>query len=360
MRLPEGLPLLADRARHSWERVQRPAGARLAVAAVREDGTLTALVPMVVFRSGPLRLLRPLGDGAADECAVVGPADQRLPARLRTLWHAVTSAGGYDLASLLVPAGEPLHRLLVGHAGARCVDRDVVPVARLSQEPDWETYASTLGRLSGRKPGAALRKLEREAEVRRRVVEAADEDVEALVDWTLEQKRDWAGRLEGSAGPWLEDPRYRDFLIASLRAGPGDRAPLTAFVVEADGRVVAVSIVGVGRASCLNLIGAFDQEWAGSRVGTIAWEYVMQWCLERSMDFDFGYGGFRYKRYFSKGRHHAVERVWLPRTAAGRLAVATLPRVRALRSAWSPEPPDKGATGAPAWAAYAEGRGKPR
>ena len=180
----------------------------------------SAVLPLYVERKGPLRLLRFLGQGHADEVGPVCAPEDR-DAAAAGLRDAL-AAGGYHLflGDGLTPGwGELL--------GARVVERTRSPVVSLDTG-SWDDFLATRSSNFRQQLRSAERRLaDRGAAFRLTDRERLDGDLDAL--FALHRKR-WPG------SPWFADAEafHRDFAALAL-----ERSWLRLWTLEVESRPVA-------------------------------------------------------------------------------------------------------------------------
>jgi CelD/BcsL family acetyltransferase involved in cellulose biosynthesis len=307
----------------SWEYVAKPKGRSLRIIAVRHDGRLIAVWPLVRSHDLLWAVLRPLSSGSSDYTTVLVDPVHASGELVESIWHVANEQCASDIILLdYVDRGSHLYRLGMTHKGLMKAEDSPYAVARLSREADWESFAASLGTLSGKKPGVLRRRLERQGKVDLRILgpEDADENIR-MIDWMLALKRDWAERVQ-KKGKWLYSKAFRDYLVA-LANHPCERD------AEASGRVmvltlndvpIAVNMIGLGKGSMLGMMAGFDHQYAKHAPGAITTEAWVRWALEHQRDFDLGVGHESFKPYWSKGNIALVSRIQIAQSAWGRVA----------------------------------------
>ncbi|MFM0136048.1 GNAT family N-acetyltransferase [Caballeronia grimmiae] len=316
-----------------WNCVAKPAGRSLRIVTVRRDRRLIALWPLVRYRHRLWTVLQPLGPDSTDYTTVLADRDHASGQLTKSIWLAVQKQCGADLIVLpYLDCGSHLYRLAVEHEGLVRDKVDSNAVARLSREANWESFAASLGTMSGWKPGALRRRIEKKGKVEARMLGPEDKDENArMIDWMLASKRQWAERVN-KKGTWLYSHAYRDFLVAlANQPGEGDEdACARILVLRMDDAPIAVSLVGMGKGSIVGVMNSFDPRHAKLMPGAISVEAWVKWALERKQDFDLGVGDERFKPYWSKGNVAAVSSIEIAHSAWGRV-VHAMREVRASR-----------------------------
>lgn len=317
----------------AWNRVAKPAGRSLRIVTVRRDRRLIAVWPLVRSRHRLWTVLQPLGSDSADYTTILVDPDHASIQLTESIWIAAQERCASDLILLpYLDCESHLYRLAAGHDGLVRDKDDSYAVAQLSREANWDNFAASLGTLSGWKPGALRRRLERKGKIEARMLGPQDADENArMIDWMLASKRDWAERAN-KKGAWLYSTTYRDFLVAlANQPGEGDEdACARILVLRMDDAPIAVSMVGLGKGSILGVMNSFDQRHARLAPGAISVEVWVRWALEHKRDFDLGVGAESFKPYWSKGNVSAVSSLEIAQSAWGRI-IHTMREARARR-----------------------------
>ncbi|MDR5856398.1 GNAT family N-acetyltransferase [Caballeronia sp. LZ062] len=322
----------------SWECVAKPLGRALRIIAVRSNGRLVAVWPLVRSRNRLWTILRPLSPESADYTTVLADPDYTSFQLTEAVWRAVREQCPSDIVLLpYLDRDGDLYRLASAHDGVMIANEHPYAVARLSRERDWETFAASLGTLSGKKPGALLRRLERQGKVDIRILGPADADDNArMVDWMLACKRGWAERVD-KKGAWLYSPLFRNYLVAILNRPPGPDGQPSArmMVLKLDDRPIAANMIGMGTDSILGAMGGFDRQHSKLAPGAVTTEAWVRWAIENRLDFDLGVGSESFKPYWSKGNVAVAVSLQIAQSPWGRVAFAMqdgMAKLAAIRS----------------------------
>ena len=275
----------------------------------REDGTASALLPLVATPRRPLRVLRGVGDGPADRLGpLCAPEDRPEAAR------AVRAALGELRADVLVGDAMPVEDGWEGLLGGTTVRREANPVLA-TEGRSWDEFLASRSRNFREQVRRRERKLGKEHDLRFRLCDEPDrleDDMRTL--FALHDAR-W----EGATGTFTgrQAAFHLDFARAAL-----DQGWLRLWLLELDGTAVAA--------------------WYGFRYAGAEWYYQMgrdpQYdrqsvgfvllCHTMREAFDAGVREYRllrgneeYKDRFATG-DHGLATVVLPRTARGRAAIA--------------------------------------
>ncbi len=193
----------------------------------RAGGEVVGILPLYMSSRRPVRTLRFLGHGPADQLApVCDPADlEPVTAALR---HALRErAWPWDvLLAERLPGGHDWSALL----GARTLGRDASPVLATGGK-SWDEYLASRSSNFREQVRRRERKLGREHELRYRLAdrESLEADFTRLVE--LHEAR-WGERSPAFVGPLREF--HQDFAAVAL-----ERGWLRLWSLEVDGRTVA-------------------------------------------------------------------------------------------------------------------------
>jgi CelD/BcsL family acetyltransferase involved in cellulose biosynthesis len=306
----------------SWQCVARRAGRSLRIITVRSEGRLIAVWPLVRWRNRFWTVLRRLSPESADYTTVLIDPAYSSPELVNLIWRAARERCSADIITLpyLESKGE-LFRLASMHHGVMKAKEHPYAVARLSMETDWHRYAESLGALSGNKPGALRRRLERRGQLELRILGPEDAQENArVIDWMLDCKREWAKRT-GKQGEWLFSEAYRDYLVKLANHRDSD-ACARLLLATLNGAPIAASMVGLGTRSITGLIAGFDPRQNRLAPGAVATEAWVRWALECGLDLDFGVGNESFKQYWSRGHGGVVCSIDIAQTPWGRVAFA--------------------------------------
>ncbi|WP_244817422.1 GNAT family N-acetyltransferase [Caballeronia sp. Lep1P3] len=308
-----------------WNCILRQTGSSLCIVTARRQRRLIAVWPLVRMRNRLWTVLRPLSPESADYTTLLCDPAHASVQLMQSMWRTACEKSGVDIVTLpYVAQDSALYQVAMSHEGLIAATQAPYTIARLSCEKDWAQFAGSLGTLSGKKPGALRRRLERQGTVAIRVLGPDDADENArIIDWMLACKRDWAERVD-KKGQWLYSMPYRDFLVAlaNHRDSEGDNACARVMIVELNGVPVAANMVGLGKASVIGAIAGFDRQYAKFAPGSIATEEWVRWALENRRDFDLGIGSESFKAYWSKGNTGVACSFQIAQSRWGRVAFA--------------------------------------
>jgi CelD/BcsL family acetyltransferase involved in cellulose biosynthesis len=285
-------------------------GRRLALTRVRgEDGRTVAILPLYRADRGPVRLLRFLGHGAADEAGpLCAPADRSLAlAALRRQTRALGPRGLLLAERVASDAG------FAEALGGPVVRREASPVLAIGGQ-DWEGWLAGKSSNFRGQVRRMERRLARDHDLRFRLTEdpaALPADLE-----TLFRLHDLRWKAEGGTAAFSEDRRtfHRDFAARAL-----ERGWLRLWIAEIDGEPAA-AWYGLRHAErdWYYQLGR-DPRWDGAKIGFVLLVHTIRDAFEAGVSgYHFGLGDEEYKGRF------ATHDAGLDTLVAGRPRVAAL------------------------------------
>ncbi|MEA2454384.1 MAG: hypothetical protein QOI45_646 [Thermoleophilaceae bacterium] len=295
------------------------AGQEMRAYTVRQDGRLVALLPLVLWRSRPPRVLRFIGHGPSDVMGpICAPADRALAAEAL---EQVLAEGGWDV---LLAERLPTSELLAGGLRGRELQREPSPVLPINGM-SWDDFLASKSSNFRQQARRRERKLAKEHELSFRLSddpERLDADLEVLFE--LHEER-WS--TEGS-GALQEDRRaafHRDFARVAL-----ERGWLRLWLLELGGKPAAAwyGLRFAGRE--LYYQAGRDPELERAAVGFVLLAHTVREAMNDGMrEYDFLRGGEGYKDRFTDD--DTVVETWAAgRGPLGRATVAVAPRLRSV------------------------------
>ena len=246
-----------------------------------EDGRL-ALVPLYLWRARPLRILRFVGHGPADELGVVGAGDLRAASL-----DAATAAGTWDaLLAEHVAAGERPR-----DASYRLLRSVAAPTLRFDGN-SWDAFLASKSSNFRQQVRRRERNLVRDHEVAFRLSTSGPE-LDAALDALFDLHRRRWGQRSAFAG--RHETFHRAFAEAASHQGW-----TRAWLLELDGRPAA-AWYGFRRAGVESYYQAgWDPQIAESSAGTVLLAHSIRSALEDGMrEYRFLQGDEKYKYRFA-------------------------------------------------------------
>jgi CelD/BcsL family acetyltransferase involved in cellulose biosynthesis len=279
----------------------------------------TAIVPLVVWRRGGLRVLRFAGHGPSDELGpIVAPEDRPVAADALRRWFSNNRRGADVLVGEYLP-GSGWGRML----GGRVLRRHASPVLRLDA-PTWDDFLMARSRNFREQARRRVRTLARRRAVHFRRADDPERlaaDVETLI--RLHDAR-WGGRSSAFAG--ARAAFHAEFAAAALRRGW-----LRLWFLEVDGRAVAAwyGFRFAGRESYYQ--SGRDLDYDHLSVGTVLLLHSIRAALEDGIDeYRFLRGDEAYKYRFAV-EDDGVETVALASSIGTRAALAVAGKASRVR-----------------------------
>ncbi|HEX6391218.1 MAG TPA: GNAT family N-acetyltransferase [Solirubrobacteraceae bacterium] len=256
-----------------------------AVACRRPDGALAAILPLCLQRVGPVRLLRFIGHGPADELGPVCAREDREVAAAAL--RAVLARGGFDvfLAERLPADAPPLPRGVA-------LRHEHSPVLRIGGKT-WQEFLAQRSANFRHQVGGRERSLARAHGVGWRVTSSADElDADMATFLALHAAR-WDGTSRAFTPP--RTAFHRDFAALAL-----ERGWLRLVILELDGRPAAAWYgLRFADADWCYQCGR-DPAFERARVGFVMFTWTIRAAFEDGMhEYRFLRGGEAYKSRFA-------------------------------------------------------------
>jgi CelD/BcsL family acetyltransferase involved in cellulose biosynthesis len=280
----------------AWETIARPLGRELTCMALRSEGRLVAVWPLVICRDRGLRTIRPLCSEVREYCApLVEPGDEA-ESRIAFLWRS--AARFADLAILSRVHTDSLLARVLKNGGPWSVSYGSIPAPYVARAdyPDWAAYHATISSQLRYQIRRRRKKLAEKGEV---VLERESmAGRAALIDWMLDHKKRWLVR-SNLTNDWMHRADCRDFLVA-LAMRSDATGCVTLFVLKVDGVPIAAYLVSVDRSRVEYHVSAYDADWSPYSPGAILIEHLLHWAFDQGLDFDFRNGDQAYKFKWAK------------------------------------------------------------
>lgn len=291
----------------TWWRHVGPGGSPLTMTCREPAGRLVAILPLAVTRRGPLKIVRFMGHGPADELGPVCAPEHR-PRAAEALSGALAEADG----DLLVGGQLPGDTDWSGWIGGKAIRWEASPVIR-SAGLGWENYLSSKSANFREQVRARERRLRRSHELTYRLAsDPARLQAELDVLFALHQAR-WRG--QASAFRW--ERFHREFASAAL-----ERGWLRLWFLELDGRPAAAWYgFRFGGVEAFYQSGR-DPRWDPASLGFVLLAHSIREALDDGVrEYRLLRGDEPYKYRFADA-DPGVTTVVLGRGALGRTAVA--------------------------------------
>jgi CelD/BcsL family acetyltransferase involved in cellulose biosynthesis len=288
------------------------------VACRDEEGSTLAVLPLYLWRSRPVRVLRFLGHGAGDELGPLSaPADRE-------------RAGDAQLAALRGPLGRwdvlvgeqlPGRDTWPGRAGARTLVREGSPLLGLDPELSWDGLMATWSSKLRRDLRGDERKLTRDHGLAFRLAddpERLDRDLDVLFE--LHESR-WPDSPFGQRQAF-----HREFAAIAL-----ERGWLRLWFLELEGKPAAVwHGFRFGAADAHFQVGR-DPSWHKFGTGTLLTGHTIREALaDGQREYRFLRGGEDYKYRFATD-DPGLQTIGLGRGLLGRAALTSVVAARRIR-----------------------------
>ncbi len=296
----------------SWWRHFGEDGRLLAGVGRSATGSLIAILPLYLSASKPLRIVRFVGHGAADQLGPICAPEQwsRSVGLLRELLAANRSRWDVFLGEQL-PGNEPWQRAV----GGRALSREGSPVLRASE--GWDGYLATRSANLRQQLRRKERRLSRDYELTYRLAEDPSRlqtDLDTL--FTLHSSR-WSTSESSFAG--TRQAFHRDFATTAF-----DRGWLRLWFLEIDGRPRAAWYgFRFEGAECYYQAGR-DMTWPEASVGFVLLAHSIRAALDDGItEYRFLRGSEPFKYRFADN-DPGLQTIGVANGVRGRAAVATM------------------------------------
>ena len=303
-----------------WETVADRNRRELRIGVIWRDDRLIAVVPLAIARRKGLRLLEWAAASYTDYGDIL-VAPECGARELQSLWVELSSAGGFDLAFLnrLLPGASARRLLDSGPSGGvrlRRNRREEVSyrvAGRWKNGAEWYDSQSKKTRKSYRH---SLNTLAAAGKVQFRLL-APEEPLGPVLERLSTLKRKWLAERDHQSDLFGEQTPALARLVDTLaRAGL-----LRIFVLESDGRLIAVSVNFVQRGTMMAFVTTYDPDFSRASPGMVLMMDYIRWALDNGLhtvDFLCGAEAFK-QRFATEGV--VLQSVLGTRTMLGRLAV---------------------------------------
>ncbi|MCU1591140.1 MAG: family N-acetyltransferase [Frankiales bacterium] len=285
----------------AWELVEEPTGHQLACVTGWRGNELVAVWPFVTYRNRLWRHARQLVASGVELHEMLVDETLDRDTWIEQAWTALTAHARADVIDVsffdespTAPALRSLPASAVEASSVACVS------VSLRDEPDWDDFYNSLSKSYRKDFAKSRRRLEAMGEFEFAVVEAGDDRVSSLVDWTLAQKRTWAEHT-GKKGQWLYSDHYRAFLEHQL-AAPAQGATNTLLVLTLDGELLATQIGALSKGRYEAVIAGFNATYEKFSPGARLNEAMIRWAWEQGVDCELGAGSESYKTFWSRNQ----------------------------------------------------------
>jgi CelD/BcsL family acetyltransferase involved in cellulose biosynthesis len=318
----------------AWELVEEPSGRRLACLVGWRDGQLVAVWPFVTYRNRLWRHARQLVASGVELHEMLVDETLDRGAWVQQAWTALTGHATPDVVDFSF-FDESASAPVLGSLSAHAVEAGTVESVsvELRNHENWDDFYNSLSKSYRKDFAKSRRRLEALGAYEFAVLEAGNERIPALIDWTLEPKRKWADRT-GKKGAWLYSDHYRAFLGHQL-AAPARSARNVFLVLTLDGELLATQIGAVSKGTFEAVIAGFNSDYDKFSPGARLNEAMIRWAWEQGADANLGAGSEPYKTFWSRGRVVPITTRRLAVTRRGVAAFAVgraVSRMRAWRS----------------------------
>lgn len=298
-----------------------PGDRGLRIGCAWDGDTLLAILPLYIRRWHGLRVLEWAAQPYSDYCdAIIDHSDPDLRVLLlETLWHTITSQGGYDLVRLKHIRDSAIVIGMLTRVGVRR-EREEVCLQIASQWSDGNSWFRNLNKKTRNNHTRGKRILSDKGEIVIRQLEE-HEPRAPVVQRLLELKRLWP---TNRGSPLVRN----DTMLLSLVNALDRLNSLRIFLIEFDGTIIAGSINAIHEDRMLALFATYDPQYNNAGPGIILMTEYTMWALDRNItEIDYLLGAESYKFKFAN-RHIRLHIFVKARTLRGLIALAVYRRIR--------------------------------
>ncbi|MCX7899975.1 MAG: GNAT family N-acetyltransferase, partial [Methylocystis sp.] len=258
---------------------QRP---ELCIVVARSGGSIQAIAPFAIYKTGGLRVLDWAAREYSDYCDVILPpgVDRSL---LDRMWVALEAERRFDLALLTHVRPDACVRALsngVGSAGPRLelCHREETSSQLVSSASGGDAWFDAQPKKFRQNYRRGRKIVEEGARLTFRLL-ASDEPLEPALERLVELKRLWLARNGLNAPLFAPGSAMLQALVgAMLREGA-----LRAFVIERDAKIIAISINCEDRGALLAYLTAYDPEFGRGSPGMMLMVDYIKWALDHGL-----------------------------------------------------------------------------
>lgn len=269
-----------------WVRIYGPdvfrRGGKLHIVLIRKGERLVALLPLVIEkRRGIVRVLRFLGEPLLQYGMVLKDQSMIQPHELKACIEKIIAGAGCDAIYLdHLLEGSPLHRSLregftpglAGHAS----------IVSLERFENGAAYTASLSRQRRKSRNRKRRKLQELGHLETRIIEGDDPAFSRIIDRATEQKATWL-RETGLPEARIRDERVVR-LLRELGGNSHGSSGAMAFVLELDGRPLAIEVGFWRHRHYYSYLGSFDWEMREYSPGKLLLEDAICWSIDNGFE----------------------------------------------------------------------------
>ncbi len=317
---------------HIWQAIAAPQHYRLFCLVSWDGREMTGAWPLMVCRQRAWRFLRPLDATGAEMTRFLLDDNVDEQEWVAAACRILQQQSPCDVVCLpYVQANSRLSQNLSRLSQQASVEFGVSVYASFRNEADWNSYYDSLSKGHRKQQLRCQKRLSEQGSLKFEVVEAGDRRCPGLIKWMFAQKRVWGKKVDRN-GHWLYSRHYQDFLDRLMTANADDtRCFLLLLTLDGEPLAVKLAAKGKSRSVVELLISGFDAAYEKYSPGIRLDEYVVRWCVEQKLDCDFGSGGERSKKFWTRGHTIDVVTFHIPVSPWGQLFLRLRKQLSTLR-----------------------------
>ena len=303
-----------------WATAPDQSRRRLQIVSAWRGNDLVAVLPLAVCRRGVFRVLEWAAKDHTDYAdAIVAPGCDE--AVVRRMWNAVTAASGFDLAYLnrLLPRAHA--RTLLDHTPAngsrlKLNHRAEASLRVVGAWPNGRAWFNSQSKKTRQNYRRGQKSIEEQGALSFRLL-GPEEPLKPILVHLAALKRQWLTSHQLVSPLFDEGSSALHALVQVL----ADLGVLRTFVLECDGKVVAISIKFVQNHAMIAFLTTYDPSFERASPGMVLMIDYIQWSFDHGIKtVDFLCGAESFKSRFAT-ESVKLESLMGSRTASGALAV---------------------------------------
>jgi CelD/BcsL family acetyltransferase involved in cellulose biosynthesis len=304
-------------------------GRSVYLVTARDSGLLVGVWMLTLQREGWLRILRPASCGTNEEYSwpLLSADTDELAQRI---FHLAATISADRLMIYNVPKDSAFDRAVAASAVPKTCGPIEGTAIKASEFSDWKQLETRLSKKFRAQLRTDVEQLNKECNGQLKIGWChIEEEAERAQEFYFRNKREWLIRT-GRHSPWLSNDCVADFFHDLARNVDLHETPLIACVSVAD-KPIAVVICLSGSTAVEFFMTTFDERYKAFSPGTMLTRWLIEWSLDRKLDFDFRIMMADYKkRWHAQVTTYHTYTIFM--TAFGRIPLATEVKANLRRS----------------------------
>lgn len=284
-----------------WKTIQSTHGRELAFLYYSDKGTVSLILPVVIYRKHGIRFAQPLNSDSYEYTEIVSYPNVDIASIIDDIFFVLVERFGVDAMKIPFVKEEDDLNLAISRIYFPSVSwRFETNVVEYDKVKEWDAFYSDRFSLKHRKARKRNAKhLQSQAELKFEKIQS--HEVETFVEWIVKKKVEWF-RATGIKNEYFDTAPFRSFLVAMLKKSASDG--VSAYALRF-GSVYIAAEVNIERLSdAIGYIFAYDPEYGKYSPGALIRDNTQRMYGALKGIFDFGVGGEQYKRDWSTRISH--------------------------------------------------------